>query len=474
MERKKQIQLVILNLIQDLQRLPLLLLNNMRGRFQIKFGMTSLLHKGAFTLIELLVVVLIIGILAAVAVPQYQKVVLKSRFSKLMPIGKSLAQANETYFLANGVYSERLNQLDVGHDTENLPDGTRILLSDDEIVSFVRLSNDTLPNARYLVYQKNSANFPDTTMCEAQKDDEKANWLCEKGLNGHPIPTGNSGNEVGWNAYLLTGTPKETDHFAITDADAPCKANQIPPEDILAVNSGATGTATCVNGRWKYAWTNGTNYNTDLSINDDPVCMGDAANACSGATFSGRANKCEATAEKGCINANFSGPYVTCVGRVENGCADSVFNYTWTNCAAYAENACKGSVITGFQSYCYGYAERGCSGTTVRGSKAACRGKEPNGCTGVILQAGAYCNPEVAGGCNGALYGTNPSYTGANANLLASCDDTNGYCPRGVPVTDTSWDAKSKIYNITGWKDDCCNPAYMVSGVCPSDVTICS
>ena len=104
---------VILNLIQDLQRLPLQLLNNLRGRFQIKFGMTSLFNHGAFTLIELLVVVLIIGILAAVAVPQYQKAVWKSRISETLPILKALGNAEQIYRLANGEYTLDSTALDI-------------------------------------------------------------------------------------------------------------------------------------------------------------------------------------------------------------------------------------------------------------------------------------------------------------------------------------------------------------------------
>lgn len=69
--------------------------------------------KQGFTLIELLVAVLIIGVLSAVALPQYTKAVQKARAAAALPMGKTVRDAQNVYYLSNNVYAEDPAELDV-------------------------------------------------------------------------------------------------------------------------------------------------------------------------------------------------------------------------------------------------------------------------------------------------------------------------------------------------------------------------
>ena len=67
--------------------------------------------KKAFTLIELLVVVLIIGILSAIALPQYQKAVAKARTVEARILLRRVTDAQEAYYLANNEYVNDIHEL---------------------------------------------------------------------------------------------------------------------------------------------------------------------------------------------------------------------------------------------------------------------------------------------------------------------------------------------------------------------------
>ena len=69
-------------------------------------------NKG-FTLIELLVVVLILGILAAMAMPQYFKAVERSRMSEAVSLMSNIAQAQQRKYLQINKYATKYTGLDV-------------------------------------------------------------------------------------------------------------------------------------------------------------------------------------------------------------------------------------------------------------------------------------------------------------------------------------------------------------------------
>ncbi|WP_458401677.1 type IV pilin protein [Candidatus Avelusimicrobium sp.] len=128
---------------------------------QKHLSMTSCFNKG-FTLIELLVVVLIIGILSAVALPQYQKSVMKARAVQAMVTLNALEKAQDEYYLANGTYTTNLEDLSIDVKKKPFPSchisesGKYCSISINEITFEVALSPEKTPDNRRCMADKTS------------------------------------------------------------------------------------------------------------------------------------------------------------------------------------------------------------------------------------------------------------------------------------------------------------------------------
>ena len=166
------------------------------------------MQQKAFTLIELLVVVLIIGILAAVAVPQYQKAVIRTRFAALKPMTHALAAAQERYYLANGSYAANIADLDI-----NLPAGKDETKSTEDTYyydwgycgissSLIRCGNSST-NMQYQVflqYTEGGTKAPNKRciVFDSQDLTDMRNQVCKAEAAGAAGQKINSGNYTRW------------------------------------------------------------------------------------------------------------------------------------------------------------------------------------------------------------------------------------------------------------------------------------
>ncbi len=173
------------------------------------------MNKG-FTLIELLVVVLIIGILAAVALPNYQTAILKSRIGSAIQIADAIKLGAEMDYIENRSLTDDTSDLAIELPPACGKDSAGQVVCPNLYVDLLSNGTGGSPDVVVLSPNKEKAevgyrvylNIPlsganaGRRECLAVAGNKRAEAAC-RSLTGKSNPTGTFSYVKSWNAYSM-------------------------------------------------------------------------------------------------------------------------------------------------------------------------------------------------------------------------------------------------------------------------------
>ena len=140
-------------------------------------------NKNGFTLLELLVVIIIIGILATIALPQYNLAVAKSHFTAIKDNAHTLARAVQHYYLVHNTTPQSMNDLDV-----TVSEGCVL---NNFAENYLEIKCYTNRNTYVLALSLDSGTMTQHCFAWSTNTSDVANKVCQK-ETGRTTPRGNA------------------------------------------------------------------------------------------------------------------------------------------------------------------------------------------------------------------------------------------------------------------------------------------